>query len=179
LPADKTVSLWRSCSSPGGNGFNEIRMDDLAGAERLWLHAQRDFKCEAGRNSDTSVGVNQTLKVGGGQSTSVGGDQHVNVAGSSEVKAAGIFFNSSEYYQVFSKGNIGITTMGERLDMSSVKHDIESKGVYVKGSDVIQLVSPTVHVFAGNEIHLQVGGSSIHITAGGIEINGPLVKLNC
>jgi type VI secretion system secreted protein VgrG len=34
-PAEKTVSVWRSKSSPGGDGFNEIRMEDPHGAERL------------------------------------------------------------------------------------------------------------------------------------------------
>ena len=44
LPADKTISVWRSQSSPGGNGFNQILMDDLAAAERLEVHAQRDYR---------------------------------------------------------------------------------------------------------------------------------------
>jgi type VI secretion system secreted protein VgrG len=194
LPADKTVSVWRSKSSPGGNGFNQVLFDDLAGAERLWLHAQRDFRSETGRNSDTTVGVNQTLKVGGsqsmavagGQNTTVGGDVHLEVTGTYNAKAAGMFFNSSSYYQVFSLGNLSLSTEGERLDVSAVKHHIESKGIFLKGEEGIQLVAPRVHVFAGTEIHLQVGGSSIHITEGGIkiqsggpvEVNGSFISLN-
>src|SRR5690606_27993058 len=31
LPAHKTRSLFKSLSSPGGNGFNELRIEDKAG----------------------------------------------------------------------------------------------------------------------------------------------------
>ena len=30
-------------SSPGGGGYNEIRFEDLAGSEEVFLHAQKDF----------------------------------------------------------------------------------------------------------------------------------------
>ncbi len=44
-----------------------------------------------------------------------------------------------------------------------------------------------IHLFALGEIHLQVGGSSIHITDGGItigssgviDVQGAPIKLNC
>ena len=56
LPGEKTVSLWRTRSSPGGEGFNEVRMDDKAGAELLGLHAQLDFRAEVGRDATWTVG---------------------------------------------------------------------------------------------------------------------------
>jgi type VI secretion system secreted protein VgrG len=51
----------------------------------------------------------------------------------------------------------------------------------------VQVVAPQIHLFGGSEIHLQVSGSSIHLTEGGIkinsagpvEINGAVVKINC
>ena len=42
-PSEQTVSVWRSKSSPGGDGYNEILLDDKAGAERLDLRAQHDY----------------------------------------------------------------------------------------------------------------------------------------
>lgn len=43
LPDEKTKSGLRTRSSPGGGGFNELSFDDNAGAERVYIHAERDF----------------------------------------------------------------------------------------------------------------------------------------
>jgi type VI secretion system secreted protein VgrG len=195
LPAEKTVSVWKSRSSPGGAGYNQILMDDLANAERLWLHAQRDFRSETGRNADTTVGVNQTLKVGGnqattvagGQNASIGGSQSVEVTGHSRTEAASIELQGHAYFQANTQGTMYLSASGDQ-DVSAIGNQhFRAESMYFEGRDVVQVVAPTVHVFAGSEIHLQVGGSSVHITGGGIkiassgdvEINGANVKLNC
>ncbi|MBD1555245.1 type VI secretion system tip protein VgrG, partial [Pseudomonas typographi] len=43
LPANKTRSVFKTLSSPGGEGYNELRVEDRAGAEQLYIHAQRDW----------------------------------------------------------------------------------------------------------------------------------------
>ncbi|KHK63557.1 type VI secretion system tip protein VgrG [Pseudomonas frederiksbergensis] len=43
LPADKTRSILRSQSSPGGGGYNELRIEDRKGAEEIYLRAQRNW----------------------------------------------------------------------------------------------------------------------------------------
>lgn len=43
LPAKKTQSGIRTRSTPGGEGSNELRFDDAAGAEQIYVHAQRDL----------------------------------------------------------------------------------------------------------------------------------------
>ncbi len=42
LPDHKTVSTWKSSSSPGGAGYNEIKFEDQAGQELVYMQAQRD-----------------------------------------------------------------------------------------------------------------------------------------
>src|SRR5690554_6466794 len=56
LPAHKTRSLFKSLSSPGGNGFNELRIEDKAGEEQIFIHAQRDW--------DQNIQHDQTIRVG-------------------------------------------------------------------------------------------------------------------
>ena len=73
LPAENTVSTWRSKSSPGGDGYNEILMDDAAGAERLSIHAQRDFNQKVERDVDAWVGRNVTVKIDGDKQIKVKG----------------------------------------------------------------------------------------------------------
>ncbi|MDY0833987.1 type VI secretion system Vgr family protein [Pseudomonas sp. SED1] len=43
LPADKTRSIFRSQTSPGGGGYNELRIEDRKGAEEIYLRAQRNW----------------------------------------------------------------------------------------------------------------------------------------
>ncbi|WP_434649158.1 type VI secretion system tip protein VgrG [Pseudomonas sp. D1-2] len=43
LPADKTRSILRSQSSPGGGGYNELHIEDRKGAEEIYLRAQRNW----------------------------------------------------------------------------------------------------------------------------------------
>ncbi|XXX80527.1 type VI secretion system tip protein TssI/VgrG [Sorangium sp. So ce134] len=74
LPAEKTRSIWKSKTSPGGEGFNQIMMEDKKGAELLELHAHRD--------NVVTVGAQQAVDVGGDQEIRVGGkrDDHVEGA---------------------------------------------------------------------------------------------------
>src|SRR5690606_23496010 len=40
LPEHKTRSVFKTLSSPGGEGFNELRIEDKAGEEQIFIHAQ-------------------------------------------------------------------------------------------------------------------------------------------
>jgi type VI secretion system secreted protein VgrG len=42
LPGEKTKSTRKSASSLGSNGFNEVRIEDAAGEEEVFTHAQKD-----------------------------------------------------------------------------------------------------------------------------------------
>ncbi|MEM6789133.1 MAG: type VI secretion system tip protein TssI/VgrG [Myxococcota bacterium] len=55
LPEKKALSVWKSCSTPGGDGFNEITLDDTAGAERIYMHAQFDKIVEVEHDTKEQV----------------------------------------------------------------------------------------------------------------------------
>jgi len=42
LPQEKTKSTLKSNSSKGGEGFNEIRLEDTKGEEQIFVHAEKD-----------------------------------------------------------------------------------------------------------------------------------------
>ena len=44
LPDHKTRSTWKSNSSPGGGGFNEIMFEDLKHKELVWIQAQKNLR---------------------------------------------------------------------------------------------------------------------------------------
>jgi type VI secretion system secreted protein VgrG len=81
LPDQKTRSTIRTASTPGGEGFNELRFEDAADAEEIYLHAQKDFNEVVLHNHSTTVKANQTNSVDGSQSESIGGNQSMTVHG--------------------------------------------------------------------------------------------------
>jgi type VI secretion system secreted protein VgrG len=89
LPANKTVSTWRSESSPGGGGFNEIRFEDAAGREMIFEHAQRDRNTIVRNDERLAVGGTSTRLVQDHDATVVGGDR-AHVVALNEVRATGL-----------------------------------------------------------------------------------------
>jgi type VI secretion system secreted protein VgrG len=81
LPDKKTVSGLRSRSSLGGNAanFNEISMEDVAGSEMLYIHAEKDQTIVVEHDRSDSVGNDQTISVGNDETTGIGGNRSETV----------------------------------------------------------------------------------------------------
>ena len=92
LPAEKTRSIFRSQSSPGGGGYNELRIEDRQGAEEIYLRAQRDWTQDV--LHDHRVNAGRAIQMGAGQSVVIDAGASVTIqAGghSISISAAGIF----------------------------------------------------------------------------------------
>ncbi|WP_404942787.1 bacteriophage T4 gp5 trimerisation domain-containing protein, partial [Pseudomonas protegens] len=72
LPANKTRSVFKTRSSLGGKGSNELRIEDRAGQEQIYIHAQRDQDCTVKNNESHWVGVNRVHSVGQDETITVG-----------------------------------------------------------------------------------------------------------
>jgi type VI secretion system secreted protein VgrG len=59
LPFYKTRSTWKSNSSPGSGGFNEIMLEDLKSQELLWMQAQKNLKKLVKNDESMTVGRNR------------------------------------------------------------------------------------------------------------------------
>lgn len=81
LPGERSRSGIKSESSPGGGGSNELRFDDAAGAEEVYLHAQKDLNEAVGNDHALTVGNNQVLTVAVDQTQTIGGNQVESVSG--------------------------------------------------------------------------------------------------
>ncbi len=88
LPDDKTKSGWKTETSPGAGGFNELSFEDAAGREVVHIQAQKDYselvkhdQSSTVRNDRTaSVTASDSMTVGGSQSFTVGAEQSHTVA---------------------------------------------------------------------------------------------------
>ena len=79
LPDDKTKSGWKTESSPGAGGFNELSFEDAAGREIVHIQAQKDFTELVKNDQSSTVLNNRSASITANDSMSVGGSQSFNV----------------------------------------------------------------------------------------------------
>jgi len=104
LPGSATQAGWKSNSSLGGGGYNELMFEDKAGSELVNFQAQKDHTLlvkndrsklvqhdqsdRIDNNAKHSVGVNLDEDVGNNKTTSVGVDRSVKI-GSNDTEVVG------------------------------------------------------------------------------------------
>lgn len=88
LPADGTRSIFRSRSSPGGRGSNEIRIEDRAGAEEVYVRAQRNWTQHVLSDLNLQVDSQRSAVIGANDTLHVRGDRHIRIDNQT-VKASG------------------------------------------------------------------------------------------
>ncbi|MBF0304632.1 MAG: type VI secretion system tip protein VgrG, partial [Alphaproteobacteria bacterium] len=149
LPGERTKIAIKSRSSPGGGGFNELRLEDKKGKEQIFLHGQKDFDLRVRQVLREYVGASRHSIVGGDRLELTGGDLHTTTTGDSNHKVEGAV---SLDVQMDRQEKIGLNWM-------------HKSGAAVK-------------IEAGMSVTLQVGGNFISITPAGVIISGTLVMIN-
>ncbi len=90
LPDEKTKSYFKTNSSSGGEGHNELRFEDKADEEQIYLHAERNLEMRVKNDSlartfghrHQIIGAEKDGSKTGDQREMVYGDQHLNIKGS-------------------------------------------------------------------------------------------------
>lgn len=72
MPANKTKTGFKTNSSPGGGGSNELTFEDKKGEEQIYIHAQKDMNTVVENNESLSVGVNRTKDIGQDENVTIG-----------------------------------------------------------------------------------------------------------
>ena len=75
LPGEKTKSTWKSNSSKGGGGSNELRFEDKKGSEEIYLHGQKDWNIVIEHDKTQKIGHDESLDVGHDRTKHVAHDQ--------------------------------------------------------------------------------------------------------
>ncbi|WP_225085949.1 type VI secretion system tip protein VgrG [Pectobacterium colocasium] len=88
LPANKTRTSLRT-STHKGAGFNELRFEDQAGQEEVFIHAQKDMNTVVLNNRSTTVTADHEESVGGNQTVSVIKDQSTEIQGQQTIAISG------------------------------------------------------------------------------------------
>ena len=62
-PDNKTRSTLKTNSSKGGDGFNELRFEDKAGEEEIYMHAQKDMNITVENDRTTEILNDETTTI--------------------------------------------------------------------------------------------------------------------
>jgi type VI secretion system secreted protein VgrG len=162
LPDNKTRSTFKTNSSTGGSGYNELRFEDKAGSEEVYFQAQKDYNMmvvqgnsavtvKQGNHSHTvSQGNNSTTVSQGNDSLTVSKGSH-----SIDVSAGSSTYSAAQSITI--KANQSIT-----LQVGSNTITINTSGVTVNGAQIAATATTSMSLD---------GGPTMTLTGGEIAIN--------
>ncbi|HRJ61286.1 MAG TPA: type VI secretion system tip protein TssI/VgrG [Azospirillaceae bacterium] len=149
LKPDETRTVLRTRSSPSGTGYNELRIEDRAGQEQIFIRAERDFHSRVKRERRDWVGADNHLHVSGESHEHVLKSRH-EIVGGDHVEEI--------------NGGFSLT----------VDQDVNEK----IGMNFVHKSGINTVIEAGVSISLKVGGNFITINPAGVFIKGNLVFIN-
>jgi type VI secretion system secreted protein VgrG len=221
LPDHKTRSTWKSDSSMGSNGFNEIMFEDLKGKELVYVQAEKNLRKLVKNDETITVGnnrqklvVNNELETTGGsrtevtranrteitrenRTTTIGGDRKKVVQGDEVEKTDGkltILVGQDQDIVIKQVKRERVEEDSHLLVKGERREKVDLSQSLIVGKDRQERVGEHHALEAGKEIHLKAGtalvieavrdltlkgpGGFIRIDAGGVTIQGALVKIN-
>jgi type VI secretion system secreted protein VgrG len=200
LPDNKTRSTWKSNSSLGGGGFNEIMFEDLAGQELVFMQAQKnqrrlvknDETITIGHDRQKLVKGNETEVTGGSRSEFTHGDRIELTEGDRTTVIQGKFSKLVEGDEIErTEGDHLLFIGGEQhLIVKHEKRELIEKDSHLKvngsrneevdgtaslsvGGDQQGKVGKKYALEAGEEIHLKAGTDLVLEAVSDLTIKGP------
>ncbi|KPQ23758.1 MAG: hypothetical protein HLUCCA13_12475 [Halomonas sp. HL-48] len=156
LPEHKTRTVLRT-QSHKAEGFNELRFEDEAGEEQIWLHAQKDLELLTLNDRIEEIRNDSFLKVNNDRISEVDNDDHRTVHG-----------NRFEH----TEGQQHLTVDGT-LHINAGQAWLSESGreLHIKAGHKVVLE-------ADSELTLNAGGSFLKLDGSGVTMVGPNVKVN-
>ncbi|WP_437317094.1 type VI secretion system Vgr family protein [Sorangium sp. So ce385] len=180
LPEHRTRSTWKSDSSPGAGGFNEVMFEDLKGKELVWQQAQKDRKRLVKNDEQSTVGHDRQKLVKNDESERIDGyvkrsvskdvdavtkgDRRERIEGSChlEVRAS---------YREEVRGTQSRTVEQGQQERVGGRYALRAaKKIHVVGEDVVGQ--------GADDVTIRGPGGFIRLDAAGVTIKGTLVKIN-
>ena len=168
LPAEQSQSVFRSRSTSGGRGRNELRIDDRQGQELIYVHAQRDMKQHIKHDSRLHIEGQQQVTVVGDSVTVLQGEDHLTITCDRREHIKG-----SDHLQVAGSSR---TRVGNVMTVEAGQH------VHLQaGAQFVLDAGANITLMAGGQ-HLVIGPSGIFssspIQEGGKPVRGvPAMRL--
>ena len=151
LPDNKTVTGWKSDSSKGGNGYNELIFEDKKSSENIRMHAEKDHNVTV-KNSETwtigevftppkgSPSRTATLKNGDDQLEIQKGDRNVSIPMGSQSTNAMLSITHT-----VGMTTVALTPATRSVDSVTINHTAEVAINYNAGL-VVNITAPIINL---------------------------------
>ncbi|MBE1273289.1 type VI secretion system Vgr family protein, partial [Enterovibrio baiacu] len=156
LPANKTRTVIRT-ETHQGEGFNELRFEDEAGQEEIYVHAQKDMNLLAENDRKDNIKHDLHLDVENERFSHIKVDDHLTVDGQSKEHIKGdktIVTDSSLHIKA---GDSFLNEAGSEIHLKSGHKSV---------------------LEAYTEVTLKVGGNFVKIDPAGVHIVGSVININ-
>lgn len=184
LPENKTRTVFKTVTTPGGGSFNEIRIEDKKGVEEMFINASRDMNIlvqhiKTGRvfnDQSRAVGMNHTLMVGGHYLAMVGHDQTVQIGGNESITVQQGKTSQTDIDETVKIGGNRNITIGNsfllaaeksrKLNVGAALIDVSLGTISTDGGIYTLLVGGAVVKTSNQTISEDVGKVSLQIIGG-------------
>ncbi len=156
LPEHKTRTVLKT-QSHKGEGSNELRFEDEAGQEQIYLHAQKDLDLLTEHDRTEVIKHDSHLTVENDRIGHIKANDHLTVDGEQRTKIG---------------GDCSLTVNGSHHSRQGQAQLIEA------GNEIHHKAGMKVVIEAGAEVTLKAGGSFVKVDPSGVTVSGPMVKMN-
>ena len=156
LPDERQYTGLKS-QSWGGGGFNELRLDDTAGKEEIYIRAEH----------------NKTILIQNDRTETVNNESHLTVKSNAFED-----FQAKHHVKVASDRNEQIDGSLSLKVGTDILGKAGSKVAYDAGSEIHLKSGSTLVLESGTTLSLKVGGNFITIDPSGVSIKGTMVMIN-
>lgn len=204
LPANKTISTIKSQTHKGA-GSNELRFEDEAGKEEVYIHAQKDETIKVENDKTENIGHDETIGIVNDRTENVGHDETISIGNNrthsidnddteTVTNNQAISIGKDQTMEIGSNQNITVTkdesiSVGQNQTISTGQDQTTIVGanrsasittndeVSVGGTRMVQSEGDMT-ILSSTNITISVGGSSIAIGPGTIDISSGKVTIN-
>jgi len=179
LPAGGVVSGFKSNSTKGGGGYNEVSLNDTKGTELIQIHGQYDMdtkiehdeRVNVGNNRTEGVGVDESITIGNNRTEKVGVDESITI-GSNRTRKVGanesITIGSNRTRHVGANETVTIASNSTKSVGASESTTIGSSRTETVGStETVTVALMRTHNVGVNDM-LNVGAAQ-EVSVGGLQ----------
>jgi type VI secretion system secreted protein VgrG len=173
LPDYQTKSTWKSLTTKGGGGFNEIRFEDNSGSEQIFINGQKNLDIRIKNDEYKTIENNINLTVTKDRYEHIKNDHHTTVDNDMYFKAG-----RDHHFTIAGKQAIKVTgshsfqVTGAVTEVFSDSHsESVSMNLYLKSGTGMVLEDAV-------GITLKCGSNCVVIDPTGVTITGSLVTIN-
>ena len=156
LPEHKTRTTLKT-QTHKGEGNNELRFEDEADQEQIYVHAQKDLDLLTENNRTEVIKNDSHRTVAKDEFSHIKGNDHSTVDGEKRESIG---------------GDLSLIANGSQHSKQGKNQLIEA------GSEIHHKAGMKIVIEVGAEVTLKAGGSFVKVDPSGVTVSGPMVKLN-